>query len=259
MFFNRHLVIIGVSMITACTSNKKDKVDCSISTLNFTTEITDAECGQSNGTISISTLGGEMPYMYFIDNGATQSSNNFSGLQAGNYEVTVVDAASCSISMEVSIGNVGGFQATASVDDAGCQTSNGSITAQPSGGVEPYQYQLNGGAAQTSATFSGLSADEYEVLITDAMGCSFSVLQYVPHGTSYTTSVQPIIANSCATTGCHDGSTSQTNFTNFSNVQQRADAIKSRTQGGSMPPDGTLTQEQKDAIACWVDDGALDN
>jgi len=35
--------------------------------------------------------------------------------------------------------------------------------------------------------------------------------------------------------------------------------IRSRTQSRSMPLIGSLTLEEIDAFACWIDDGALDN
>lgn len=35
--------------------------------------------------------------------------------------------------------------------------------------------------------------------------------------------------------------------------------IRSRTQNWSMPLVGSLTQEEIDAFACWIDDGFLDN
>ena len=49
-------------------------------------------------------------------------------------------------------------------------------------------------------------------------------------------------------------------FTVFSNIQSSASQIKSLTQSGAMPKNGSkLSQTQLDAIACWVDDGALNN
>jgi len=44
-------------------------------------------------------------------------------------------------------------------------------------------------------------------------------------------------------------------------VQANADKIKQRTSDGSMPPPNNTepTPEEIQAIACWVDDGALNN
>ncbi|MCF6351603.1 MAG: hypothetical protein L3J06_01195 [Cyclobacteriaceae bacterium] len=260
-FFRKSLIGLLIIFI-ACTSNKIDdtpKVDCSVSTLDFATTLTDADCGSNNGTIEIKGEGGETPYKYSIDNGALQSSAIFENLASGNYKVTITDNVACSVTKDVSVASTSGFNATGTVADAGCKTTNGTFTAVPNGGTEPYAYSLNGGASQSGATFSNLGAGEYEILITDATGCDFSIVKMIPSGISYNTSVKSIIANSCATTGCHDGSSSQTNFTIFSSVQGKATDIKSRTQSGNMPKDSSLTQAEKDAIACWVEDGALDN
>ncbi len=258
-FFNT-LFALSILLLGACTNNDEEpKIDCSVSTLDFTTVTTDASCGSNNGKIEAAASGGEAPYTYSLDNGAAQSSDVFENLASGNYNVTVTDNATCSTTKEVSVVSAAGFQATGAVVASGCKTTNGEFTAMPTRGVEPYAYSLNGGASQSSATFSNLGAGEHEILITDAVGCDFSLIKTIATGISYNASVKSIIANSCATTGCHDGSTSQTNFTSFSNVQSKAADIKSRTQSGSMPKNSTLTQEQKDAIACWVDDGALDN
>ncbi len=257
----RYLVIGGLVFLSSCASNSldEDPIDCSITTLSLISTVSDADCGSTNGVILLEVSGGVPPYKYQLDDGTAQTENEFNNLMAGSYTIVISDKNNCSITNSVSVAVTGGFQATATVTNSGCKTSNGSISIQASSGVEPYQYKLLGGTQQSNPVFGGLSSGEYEVIITDASGCEFSILKKVNTGISYNSSIKSIIANSCATTNCHDGSTSQTNFTNFSNVQSNASSIKSRTQSGSMPKDGSLTQAQKDAIACWVDDGAKDN
>jgi hypothetical protein len=51
--------------------------------------------GQSTGSISASTVGGTAPYYYSWSNGATTSS--ISGLAAGTYSVTIIDARDCQL------------------------------------------------------------------------------------------------------------------------------------------------------------------
>ncbi len=255
-------ILVGLlAIFISCTSNKIGEpvpVDCSISTLDFTVAITDADCGQNNGEIIIAASGGEPPYNYAIDDPAMQTTNTIDKLKAGNYTIIITDNVKCSVSKAILVASKGGFQATALLTPSGCKTTNGAITVQPVNGVLPYTYKI-GSTSQAEATFNNLASGQYEVLITDATGCDFSLIETVLTGVSYTSTIKPIINNSCAVTGCHDGSTAQTNFTSFSNVQGKAADIKSRTQSGSMPKNSTLTQAQKDAIACWVDDGAIDN
>jgi hypothetical protein len=63
----------------------------------------------------------------------------------------------------------------------------------------------------------------------------------------------------CATTGCHNGVSRSNDFREYTSAKTFANSIKSKTQDRSMPFDGTLTQDQIDLIACWVDDGAVLN
>ena len=79
-----------------------------------------------------------------------------------------------------------------------------------------------------------------------------------PQTTTYSGVIQGIIASNCAISGCHDGSISP-DLTTFNTIQSRASRIKARTANGSMPRGRTLTQTEIDLIACWVDDGALEN
>lgn len=65
--------------------------------------------------------------------------------------------------------------ATATTVTATCGNADGSITAGAvTGGSSPFTYSLNGGAAQSSAAFSGLTSGSYLLMVTDAAGCSFS-------------------------------------------------------------------------------------
>ena len=50
----------------------------------------------ANGSIAITTTGGMLPYQYRLGNGSYGSSNTFTGLAAGTYDVYVQDANGCS-------------------------------------------------------------------------------------------------------------------------------------------------------------------
>jgi uncharacterized membrane protein len=51
------------------------------------------------------------------------------------------------------------------------------------------------------------------------------------------------------------------NLSTFANIKAAAAGVKNRTSARTMPPRSRtpLTQEQIDAIGCWVDDGAQEN
>ncbi|KJD32816.1 hypothetical protein PK35_07485, partial [Tamlana nanhaiensis] len=57
----------------------------------------------------------------------------------------------------------------------GCSGNLGEITVEGQNGTAPYTYALNGGTAQSSGTFSNLAAGSYSVLITDDLGCTYTL------------------------------------------------------------------------------------
>jgi len=68
--------------------------------------LTDATCQQFNGTVTIFATGGVSPFLYDIGNGMT-GNPTFTALPAGNYNITVTDAANCSSVQPVTIENIG--------------------------------------------------------------------------------------------------------------------------------------------------------
>lgn len=78
---------------------------------------------------------------------------------------------------------------------------------------------------------------------------------------SYATDVSPLIAEYCATAGCHASGSSQGPgaLTTYAQVYSARTAIRSSVASGSMPENTTLTAAQKNAILCWIDSGASNN
>jgi len=217
-----------------------------------------ADCGASNGSISISATGtGSLTYS--IDGVNFTPNSTIANVSAGMYTVTVKDAKSCVSTSSIEVLESGGITIdNVNTTNAGCKTSDGSVTVSASGGSGNYTYSLNGGAFQSSNTFSKLGAGTHTVTTKDTGGCQKSAEATISSGVSYKLTVGTIISSKCAISGCHIGGP-RVDFTKFSNVQANADEIKSRTQSGNMPQKGSLSQSEKDQIACWVDDGALNN
>ena len=72
--------------------------------------------------------------------------------------------------------------------------------------------------------------------------------------------IKPIIDTNCTVTGCHVPGTGLPDFTQFSVIELEANSIKERTSIGDMPRGGrVLTDLQIAQIACWIDNGALNN
>jgi len=74
--------------------------------------------------------------------------------------------------------------------------------------------------------------------------------------------VFPIIQNSCAVnSGCHgNGSTNGPGaLTNFTQINNAESLVKYAVVSGRMPKNSTLSAEDKNTIACWVNNDAHDN
>lgn len=68
---------------------------------------------------------------------------------------------------------------------------------------------------------------------------------------SYTADVKPILQNACI--NCHS------NLSTYSQVYSSRSSIRSVIVSGSMPRGSSLSAAQKDAIVCWIDNGAPEN
>jgi hypothetical protein len=150
----------------------------------------------------------------------------------------------------------------ASISDqtnSACGSSDGSVTIAAAGGGGDYSYKLGTGSFNSSNTISSLSTGSHEVTVKDNNDCETTLTVSILSGVSYESSIKAIIDTNCATTGCHVAGTGRADLTAFAATKSNAAGIKSRTQSGNMPKTGSITQEQKDLIACWVDDGAQNN
>jgi gliding motility-associated-like protein len=133
--------------------------------------------GVCDGSASVVASGGNAPYGYLWDDGLGQTTPSAIGLCAGSYSITVTDANGC-----VTTGLVGVSQpapigiSMLVLNDVSCVgTCDGVINVIPSGGTLPFTYQWNDPANQTVASATGLCAGTFEVVVTDANGCSETV------------------------------------------------------------------------------------
>lgn len=252
--------VLIFSGVVSCTwEQMTPSLDCTTSPVQIELiESIGAECGAATGSLTVNATGGEAPYSYTFQS-ASNTNGVFENVAAGAYTVTVTDAKGCATELNVTVANLGGVNLDeVVVSESGCDTQNGTIHVSASGGAGPYAFSINGGAAQANSVFTGLASGDYIVSVKDQTGCEITQTVEVTSGISFETSIKSIIANSCAVSGCHNGSVSP-DLRSFSTIQSRANSIKSRTANGSMPKGSSLTQEQIDMIACWVDDGAQDN
>lgn len=262
-------ILCAVALVhMSCSNNESGKtVDCADSDLTIdTTPSNPSTCNASDGEIEVEATGGKAPYTYSINGGAFVENAVFTGLGAGTFSLRVQDKNKCIQETEINLSNPGSdFEvAISGLDDAGCKTTEGAISGVASGGTGPYSYKLNDGTFGDTGDFSNLGTGTYTITAKDANNCTTTtVATKITSGISYQTDIKPLIANRCA--HCHgpNGVKSDRDWTVYANVKAFSAGIKTRTGNGSMPADlagsGGLPPEERDLIACWVDDGALNN
>ncbi|SNR50742.1 proprotein convertase P-domain-containing protein, partial [Lutibacter flavus] len=140
---------------------------------------TDVLCnGALTGAINITTTGGTgtLTYAWTGPNSFTSSSEDLTGLAAGDYNVVVTDANGCAASLAspvtitepaaISISSAG---VTTAID---CNGGTGTVTIVALGGTAPISYTFNS-ETNTTGVFTGVSAGTGQLYsITDANNCT---------------------------------------------------------------------------------------
>lgn len=167
---------------TGCTFQTEVEVPLTGGPQDGMPVVVNANCSMANGSIDLTGVsGGTGPYTYAINGGAPQASSLFTGLNSGMYSITVTDNNGCSFIYEnINVPTNGSFTSVIfNVVQPQCPVNTGTVTIVPLGGTAPYTYSLNGGAPQTSNTFSGLAPGTYIVLVFDNSGCLYANNQVV--------------------------------------------------------------------------------
>ncbi|MEP0984175.1 hypothetical protein [Ekhidna sp.] len=246
-------------IIYGCSNSSETSIDCSSSGLSV--EVINSQKSDCDvpGFLDVAGQGGELPYRYSLDGIEFQESERFEDLFAGSYTITIIDSKGCSSQTNFNLASEPtGITLTLSSSNANCSSANGSIMADASGGTGNLSYAIENGSFSNTNNFMNLSAGEYEVSVKDEENCIVTKKTRVKTNTSLSNDIMPIISSNCSIFNCHNGTVSP-NLTSGSAVIDNAQRIKSETQTGSMPRNGTLSNVDIALIACWVDDGAGDN
>lgn len=178
--------------------------------ISANTNITNVNCfGGNTGGISLSVIGGTLPYAFLWKNslGATIStSQNLQNVTSGVYSVIINDANNCS---PLTLNNITitqpnqalsvGFQNT---NPTGFGLSNGAINATILGGTAPYTYSWNSG--QVSEDLSSIIAGNYTLTVTDNKGCQANLSTTLSQPNAMQTNI--LVVNPISCNGDSNGS-----------------------------------------------------
>ncbi len=132
--------------------------------------ITQPACNLCNGSATINTIGGSLPYSYLWTNAATGTA--VSGLCAGLYQVSITDNLNCNKTQDIIINNSSGItgQNTNVRNELCLGSCNGAATVTAVGGAPPISYSwIN--PAVTNSVVTNLCNGTYFVQMSDANGC----------------------------------------------------------------------------------------
>ena len=181
----------GTYTVTVTDANGCQSIETflvnNIGSLSITNTTVPASCyGGNNGSINITPAGGQSPYTFTWSSGPT--TEDISNLSAGTYTVTMQDQMGCIISQAVTVGQASQITISpVSVLNEECNTDNGSIDINVSGGSGSYGYQWSNGS--TTQDLSTLSSGTYTVNVIDGNGCtanaSFTLVNDVSNCSAY--------------------------------------------------------------------------
>lgn len=125
--------------------------------------------GLSDGSINISTSGGNSPYTFLWDNSSTTES--ISNLSENTYTLTVTDVNNCTQEYTSVINEPSEFTSSINHTNILCfGETNGEVSITVNGGTGSYTYTWNNGA--NTQNISNLTDGTYSITVTDANNCT---------------------------------------------------------------------------------------
>lgn len=131
--------------------------------------------GESSGNFAINATGGTGTHTYIL-NGNSNTTGVFENLNAGTFEVIILDENNCETTETITLSEPDELmlilENTQTADCAGATT--GSFEVQASGGMGDYTYSIS---TQTNSDgiFENLASGIYDCLVTDENNCTFSL------------------------------------------------------------------------------------
>jgi hypothetical protein len=159
---------LTVTDSSGCTANATTSLT-KPSSLSVSVSGQDVSCaGTNDGLAKVAITGGNPPFVIAWNNGS--AAPEIKGLVAGDYSVTVKDAAGCTAKGSVKIAKPNGLSLKGTVTPASCSDkTDGAVRVAISGGTEPFTIAWNNG--QSSEALTGLDAGSYTVQVSDSKGC----------------------------------------------------------------------------------------
>src|SRR5574343_1024203 len=191
----------GCTAVASSTINQPDL-------FGQTGAISNVKCfSESTGAVAVDVFGGELPYSYSWSNG--QLFEDITGLNAGNYTLTITDGNGCVSSQLYTVNQpAAALSLTSTTVNVACNgNATGSINVTTTGGTPGYFYQWSNGSnivmPNITEDLSGIIAGTYTIKTTDANGCQAQLSQTITQPLAPVSSVPTLTHINCfgGTTG----------------------------------------------------------
>ena len=163
------VVFDGTGAMAQCyaTINEPDLINFNLTTTDLTSP------GANDGTAEVTVTQGAAPLTYDWSgpNSFTSSgSNQITALEDGNYTLTMTyNNGQCDTTTTFDIYDALQLVIN-SVDDQTANPANGAVNFTITGGATPYDTIIDDGQTQANGPFTGLSAGQYTLMVTDNKG-----------------------------------------------------------------------------------------
>ena len=133
--------------------------------------------GATDGGI-IAQANGIAPFHYQWYTGDT--TIDLTNIGSGIYSITLTDANLCTVDDSIVLSGPDTFHIGFIVSEPDCfGIQEGSVSVQPSGGVSPFTYSIDGTNFQTSPDFTNLGEGVYQLTALDANDCEATELIWI--------------------------------------------------------------------------------
>jgi gliding motility-associated-like protein len=175
---------VTVTDISGCTTTATVTLSEPSTPLTISVTGTYPTCPGHNGTATAVAGGGIPPYSYAWNSSPAQSTSTATGLDQGNYSITITDANNCSLTSGIMLDTTLPVTAVITGPDTICQDQDypHTFTLHATGGTS---YQWSNGSTSNATLITPTTTTTYSVIVSNG-SCSdtayFTVTVYlVPH------------------------------------------------------------------------------
>ncbi|MBN2682972.1 MAG: gliding motility-associated C-terminal domain-containing protein [Bacteroidales bacterium] len=197
---------VTITDALGCTSSQSYTIS-QPAAITATAAVTNSNCGNNDGEVTINPTGGTAPYIYQWGAGTGyQTTQTATTLFAGSYNITVYDDHNCTYSQTVNVADIGAADVT--IDAATHNVCHGDTlgyahVAIVSGGTGPFTYEWSN-HGETTDFLNNVGAGEYSVTVTDAVNCNSVASIIITEPTAISATITA--SNNISCYGLADGS-----------------------------------------------------